>query len=105
MSSGRALDHYLLFSNKDGECGAKCALPLAQEANSRACQMMLAGAVDAELDKQERICFRIPIGLREYAGLKKQTTVCRTPYNRIEIWDSEVWKQYKAKTESARQTK
>ncbi|MEK7168137.1 MAG: division/cell wall cluster transcriptional repressor MraZ [Patescibacteria group bacterium] len=97
----RGLDHCLfVFSNKDWEVLAQklIALPLAQ-ANSRAfARLMLAGAVDAELDKQGRIL--IPDYLREYAGLKKQTTVAGL-YNRIEIWDSEVWKQYKAKTESA----
>ena len=97
----RGLDHCLfVFSNKDWEVLAQklIALPLAQ-ANSRAfARLMLAGAVDAELDKQGRIL--IPDYLREYAGLKKQTTVTGL-YNRIEIWDSENWKQYKAKTESA----
>lgn len=97
----RGLDHCLfVFSNKDWEVLAQklIALPLAQ-ANSRAfARLMLAGAVDSELDKQGRIL--IPDYLREYAGLKKQTTVAGL-YNRIEIWDSETWKQYKAKTESA----
>lgn len=97
----RGLDHCLfVFSNKDWEVLAQklIALPMAQ-ANSRAfARLMLAGAVDSELDKQGRIL--IPDYLREYAGLKKQTTVAGL-YNRIEIWDSEIWKQYKAKTESA----
>jgi MraZ protein len=97
----RGLDHCLfVFSNKDWEVLAQklIALPMAQ-ANSRAfVRLMLAGAVDAELDKQGRIL--IPDYLREYAGLKKQTAVTGL-YNRIEIWDSENWKQYKAKTESA----
>ncbi|MDP3014999.1 MAG: division/cell wall cluster transcriptional repressor MraZ [bacterium] len=97
----RGLDHCLfVFSNKDWEVLAQklIALPLAQ-ANSRAfARLMLAGAVDAELDKQGRIL--IPDYLREYAGLKKQTTVTGL-YNRIEIWDSENWKQYKSKTEAS----
>ena len=97
----RGLDHCLfVFSNKDWEVLAQklIALPLAQ-ANSRAfARLMLAGAVDAELDKQGRIL--IPDYLREYAELKKQATVAGL-YNRIEIWDSESWKQYKSKTESA----
>ena len=94
------LDHCLfVFTNKDWEILAQklIALPLAQ-ANSRAfSRLMLAGATDVELDKQGRIL--IPDYLREYAGLKKQAIVAGL-YNRIEIWDSEAWKQYKTKTES-----
>ncbi|MEK7162734.1 MAG: division/cell wall cluster transcriptional repressor MraZ [Patescibacteria group bacterium] len=97
----RGLDHCLfVFSNKDWEVLAQklIALPLAQS-NSRAfVRLMMAGAVDSELDKQGRIL--IPDYLREYAGLKKQTTIAGL-YNRIEIWESESWKQYKTKTESA----
>jgi len=97
----RGLDHCLfVFTNKDWEILAQklIALPLAQ-ANSRAfVRLMLAGAVDVELDKQGRIL--IPDYLREYAGLKKQVVVAGL-YNRIEVWDSESWKQYKTKTESA----
>lgn len=97
----RGLDRCLfVFTNKDWEILAQklIALPLAQ-ANSRAfVRLMLAGATDVELDKQGRIL--IPDYLREYAGLKKQAIVAGL-YNRIEIWDSEAWKQYKTKTESA----
>ncbi|MEK7555358.1 MAG: division/cell wall cluster transcriptional repressor MraZ [Patescibacteria group bacterium] len=97
----RGLDHCLfIFSNKEWEILAQklIALPLAQ-ANSRAfVRLMLAGAMDVEVDKQGRIL--IPDYLREYAGLKKQATVAGL-YNRIEIWDSEAWKQYKTKTEAS----
>ncbi|MBN2198176.1 division/cell wall cluster transcriptional repressor MraZ [Candidatus Wolfebacteria bacterium] len=97
----RGLDHCLfVFSAQEWEILAQklIALPLAQ-ANSRAfTRLMLAGATDVNLDKQGRIL--IPDYLREYADLKKQITVAGL-YNRIEIWNSESWKQYKAKTESA----
>jgi MraZ protein len=96
----RGLDHCLfVFANKDWEILAQklIALPMAQ-ANSRAfARLMLAGAVDVEADKQGRIL--IPDYLREFADLKKQIVVAGL-YNRIEIWDSENWKQYKSKTES-----
>jgi MraZ protein len=96
----RGLDRCLfVFDSKEWEILAQklIALPLAQ-ANSRAfVRLMLAGATDCELDKQGRIL--IPDYLREYAGLKKQAIVAGL-YNRIEIWDSENWKQYKNKTES-----
>lgn len=74
------------------------ALPLTQ-ANSRAfSRLMLSGAVDVEVDKQGRVL--IPDYLREYAGLKKQAVVAGL-YNRIEVWDAEIWQEYKKKTESA----
>lgn len=97
----RGLDHCLfIFNSKEWEILAQklISLPLAQ-ANSRAfVRLMLAGAVDAEVDKQGRIL--IPDYLREYAGLKKETIVIGL-YNRIEIWDSNTWKQYKIKTEAS----
>jgi MraZ protein len=74
------------------------ALPLAQ-ANSRAfVRLMLAGAMDVEVDAQGRIL--IPDYLRKYAGLQKEVVVTGL-YNRIEIWDKQRWQQYKAKTEGA----
>lgn len=97
----RGLDHCLfVFGLKEWENLAQklISLPLAQ-ANSRAfARLMLAGAMDAKLDAQGRIL--VPDYLREYANLKKQAVVAGL-YNRIEIWDSEDWKQYKTKTESA----
>ncbi|PIR44317.1 cell division/cell wall cluster transcriptional repressor MraZ [Candidatus Wolfebacteria bacterium CG10_big_fil_rev_8_21_14_0_10_31_9] len=97
----RGLDHCLfIFNSKEWEILAQklISLPLAQ-ANSRAfVRLMLAGAVDAEVDKQGRIL--IPDYLREYAGLKKETIVTGL-YNRIEVWDSNIWKQYKIKTEAS----
>jgi len=96
----RGLDKCLfVFSNKEWEVLAQklIALPLAQ-ANSRAfVRLMLAGAMDVELDKQGRML--IPDYLRDYAGLKKETIVAGL-YNRFEIWNSESWKEYKNKTES-----
>ena len=59
---------------------------------------MLAGAMDVEIDKQGRIL--VPDYLREYAGLAKGVVVTGL-YNRIELWDSEQWKAYKAKTEAS----
>lgn len=97
----RGLDRCLfLFTLKEWETLAQklVALPLAQ-ANSRAfVRLMLAGAMDVEIDRQGRIL--IPDYLRKYAGFKKQAVIAGL-YNRIEIWDSDNWKQYKTKTESA----
>jgi MraZ protein len=95
----RGLDHCLfVFDLKDWEVLVQklISLPLVQS-NSRAfVRLMLAGAVDVVLDQQGRIL--IPDYLREYAQLKKQVVITGL-YNRIEIWDSENWKNYKLKTE------
>lgn len=97
----RGLDHCLfVFGLPEWENLAQklTALPLAQ-ANSRAfVRLMLAGATDVQFDVQGR--FLIPDNLRQYADLKKEIVITGL-HNRLEIWDSENWKQYKAKTESA----
>ena len=96
----RGLDRCLfVFNVKDWEVLAQklVALPLSQ-ANSRAfSRLMLAGAMDVEIDKQGRIL--VPDYLREYGDLKKEVVVTGL-YNRIEIWGKEAWKSYKEKTES-----
>ena len=97
----KGLDHCLfIFTKKDWEILAQklISLPLTQ-ANSRAfARLMLAGAMDVELDKQGRIL--IPDYLRKYADLKKEAMIAGL-YNRVEIWDVESWKQYKSKIESS----
>jgi len=73
-------------------------LPLAQ-ANSRAfARLMLAGAMDVEVDKQGRVL--LPDYLKSYAGLKKDVVIAGL-YNRLEIWDETSWTAYKQKTEES----
>ncbi len=99
----RGLDNCLfVFAEKEWQILAEklVALPIAQ-ANSRAfVRLMMAGAMDCELDAQGRIL--VPDYLRKYAGLTKDVVVAGL-YNRIEVWDSEEWGRYKAKTEGASQ--
>ena len=96
----RGIDHCLfVLTNKDWEALAQklIALPLSQ-ANSRAfVRLMLSGAADVELDTQGRIL--IPDYLRKYAGLGKEAKVTGV-YNRMEIWDTKAWNDYKSKTEA-----
>jgi len=54
-----------------------------------------AGAIEGELDSAGRVS--VPPVLREYAGLNKEVAVTGNG-NRIELWDSEAWKDYKAET-------
>ncbi len=97
----RGLDNCLfIFTSKEWQLLASklTALPLAQ-ANSRAfTRLMLAGAMDVEVDSQGRVL--LPDYLRQYAGLSKSVVVTGL-MNRIEVWDSEKWEKYKAKTENS----
>ena len=107
----RGLDKCLFVFNKsEWEILAKklIALPLAQ-ANSRAfVRLMLSGASESDIDSQGRIL--VPDYLRQYADLSakggsasggKRQAVIAGVYNRMEIWDSDSCKAYKAKTESS----
>jgi MraZ protein len=72
------------------------SLPLSQS-NSRAfARLMLAGAMDVEVDRQGRVV--VPEYLRRYAKLGKDVVVAGL-YGRIEIWGRSAWEKYKAKTE------
>lgn len=96
----RGLDASLFLFPKEewGKLAEKLAgLPLGQS-NSRAfARLMLAGAMDVDLDKQGRIV--LPEYLRQYAGLTKASIVAGL-YNRLEIWDEAKWESYKKKVES-----
>ena len=73
------------------------ALPIAQ-ANARAfARLMLAGAMEVEIDRQGRTL--VPEYLRQYAGMKKKVIVAGL-YDRLEIWDETAWNNYKAGTEN-----
>ena len=73
------------------------ALPISQS-NSRAfSRLMLAGAIDLDLDKQGRVV--IPEYLRSYAKLGKRVVITGL-YNRLELWSDKSWKSYKQSTES-----
>ena len=71
-------------------------LPISQSGTRAFARLMLAGAMDARIDKQGRIV--IPDYLRKYAGMKKKIVVSGL-YNRLEIWDENNWEKYKRKTE------
>jgi MraZ protein len=71
-------------------------LPISK-ANTRAfSRLMLAGAMDCELDKTGRII--VPDYLREFAKINKKVVVAGL-YNRLEIWSEDIWKKYKKSTE------
>lgn len=71
-------------------------LPFGEAGTRSFIRLMLAGAVDVEVDVQGRIL--IPDYLKEYAGLKKSAIVAGL-FNRLEVWDENNWKAYKNKAE------
>lgn len=72
------------------------SLPIAT-ANTRAfSRLMLAGAMDCDLDKQGRII--LPGYLKEFAKINKKIVFAGL-YNRIEVWSEELWSVYKLQTE------
>lgn len=96
----RGLDNCLfVYTKTEWEKLAEklASLPFAQ-ANTRAfARLMLAGAMDAEVDKQGRVV--VPEYLRTFAKLGKDVVIAGL-YNRLEIWDQETWSAYKEKTEA-----
>lgn len=71
-------------------------LPISQKNTRAFARLMLAGAMDVQLDAQGRVV--LPQYLREYAKLRKITVIAGL-YNRLEVWDEEEWKNYKRDTE------
>lgn len=97
----RGLDHCLfVFGAKDWEVLAQKlnSMPFVKSDARAFARLMLAGAMEAEIDRQGRVL--VPDYLRNYSGLKKQVIIAGV-YSRIEIWDTESWKAYKAKIESS----
>ncbi len=71
-------------------------LPTSRAENRKFNRVLLAGAVEVNLDKLGRIL--IPDYLKEYAGLKKNVTVCGLS-NKLEIWNVQKWEIYRKKAE------
>lgn len=71
-------------------------LPISQSKSRAFARLMLAGAMDVEIDRQGRI--GVPEYLREYAHVSKKVVVAGL-YDRLEIWDESAWKKYKSATE------
>jgi len=71
-------------------------LPLAQADARGFARLMLAGAMEGDLDKLGRVL--VPDYLKEYASLNKKVVIAGV-YNRIEIWDEGKWLAYKTRIE------
>ena len=71
-------------------------LPASQFEARTYARIMLAGAMEVTIDQLGRIL--VPDYLKKYASLKKNVVVCGLS-NRLELWNSEAWEQYKTKAE------
>lgn len=71
-------------------------LPMGESATRSFVRLMLAGAVDSDVDSQGRVL--LPEYLKEYATLSRSVTIAGL-FNRLEIWDEKKWKTYKSKAE------
>jgi MraZ protein len=95
----RGLDNCLfLYSRKEWikEAEKYANLSVAQSKARAFARLMLAGAMNVEFDNQGRIT--LPEYLRKFAGLKKKTVVAGL-YDRVEIWDENIWNKYKTSVE------
>lgn len=72
------------------------SLPVGESSTRSFIRLMLAGAVDVEVDGQGRIL--IPDFLKSYADLSKDVVIAGL-YNRLEIWDEKKWEDYKKNAE------
>ncbi len=73
-------------------------LPVGQSNTRGIARFILAGAVEAEVDGAGRIL--IPEHLKEFAGLKSRVVLAGVA-DRIELWDEDVWQQYKKNIEKS----
>ncbi|MCK9378835.1 MAG: division/cell wall cluster transcriptional repressor MraZ [Candidatus Moranbacteria bacterium] len=71
-------------------------LPMGESGTRSFVRLMLAGAIDVEIDKQGRVL--VPDYLKEYAGLGKNVVIAGL-FNRLEVWAEKNWSQYKTKAE------
>ncbi|MCK4354935.1 division/cell wall cluster transcriptional repressor MraZ [Candidatus Parcubacteria bacterium] len=96
----RGLDNCLfLYPMKEWEklAGKLSKLPLSQADARGFARLMLIGAMDVNIDNLGRIL--VPDYLKKYGGLNKKVVIAGV-FDRIEIWDSKKWDEYKAKTEA-----
>lgn len=72
------------------------ALPISQAKSRAFSRLMLAGAMDVNLDKQGRMI--MPDYLKNFAGLNKRVILAGL-YNRLEVWDEKKWSKYQVVSE------
>lgn len=71
-------------------------MPLVRSDARSFARLMLGGAMEADFDGLGRIL--IPDYLKEYANLGKRVVIVGL-FDRLEIWDVELWSKYKKETQ------
>jgi MraZ protein len=93
----RGLDKCLFLYPEDAwkKLAEKLAteLPWGKAENRSFVRSMIAGAADVAIDALGRIL--LPDNLKQFASLEKEAMVVGL-YNRVEIWNPEIWKMYSA---------
>jgi len=72
------------------------SLPISTSNTRAFARLMLAGAMDCDIDKQGRVT--LPAYLQQFAKLQKRIVFAGL-FNRVEIWSEELWLKYKQQTE------
>jgi len=67
------------------------SLPFTKADTRAFMRFFFSGAIECDVDKQGRIL--ITSGLREYAGLEKETMIIGIS-SRVEIWSRQRWEEY-----------
>ncbi|MBI2485247.1 division/cell wall cluster transcriptional repressor MraZ [Candidatus Uhrbacteria bacterium] len=95
----RGLDTSLfLFPKEEWDKLAKrlASLPLGRATSRALSRLMLAGAMEVDVDKQGRV--GLPDYLRHYSGIRKEIVFAGV-FDRIELWDPARWESYKRSAE------
>ena len=95
----RGLDRCLfLYPMKvwEGIAEKLSSFPLGDPEARSFVRLLLAGAVEGDIDSQGRIL--LPEYLRKYASLEREVTVAGV-FNRLEIWNAKRWQEYREKAE------
>ena len=93
-------DCLFLYSKEEWEKQAEkmAKLPFSKSNSRSFSRLMFAGAMEVEIDKQGRVV--LPDYLRKFADISKKVVVAGL-YDRIEIWDEEIWDKYKQGAEKS----
>ena len=67
------------------------SMPFTRQETRSFNRLFFSGAVEVVPDRQGR--FMIPQYLKEFAGIKRETTIIGVS-NRIDIWDSATWRNF-----------